>query len=660
MCGIAGFVCSNIPWVTKYGIATGRAMADAIRHRGPDDQGEWVDGEAGVVFVHRRLAIVDLSREGHQPMVSASGRFRVVFNGEIYNYSELRRELDRAGESVAWRGHSDTEVLLAACEAWGIDGTIQRCNGMFAIALWDSLGRTLTLIRDRMGEKPLYYGWWRNAFLFASELKAIEAFPGFNAELELRGLSAYLRFGYVPGPLSIYEGIHKLGPGEIFSLDANRGRASERRRRYWSVPLPCDEPMDSRAAVDQLDELLKVAVRSRMHADVPLGAFLSGGIDSSTIAALMQDAGTRRVRTYSIGVRNRRHNEADHAAAVANALGTEHEELYLEPSDALDVVPHLPVLYDEPFADSSQIPTYVLCKLTRQRVTVALSGDAGDELFGGYVRYMQVRRLLSLFRVVPQSARHLISSGLRGLAGPRWDRACALGPRGLSVTLSSDRLRKLADVVDAEGYQDIYRRLVSYWRDPAILGPTLPHWRGVIDDDACGDGIREPASWMMYVDSLMYLPEDILVKVDRASMGVSLEARVPFLDHRVVEFAARLPLSLKLSGGQGKWVLRQVLYRYLDRTLVDRPKQGFAVPIAEWLRGALRDWAEDLLSDIALSESGLLDPVPVRKVWAAHLRGDENYPEELWAVLMLQSWLRRTRSVRRAQQKFLEMPSSIG
>lgn len=575
-------------------------------------------------------------------MASASGRFVTVFNGEIYNYMEIRKTLDSSEATSGWRGHSDTEVLLAAFDHWGVDGAIQRCNGMFAIAVWDRADRELHLIRDRVGEKPLYYGWWREVFLFGSELKALTAYPGFAAKLDVRAISAFLRFGYVPAPLSIYEGIRKVEPGEIVTIVPERGRESERRRRYWRVPVPrAAGPVDARSAVSQLDDVLKAAVRSRMQADVPLGAFLSGGIDSSTVAALMQDAGVGRVRTYSIGFEDKRHNEAVHAAAVARALGTLHEELYVTAKDALDVVPHLPDIYDEPFADSSQIPTYLLCKLTRRHVTVALSGDGGDELFGGYVRHVQARRLQRLYAAVPWSVRRLMASGLEGMIGPMWDRVSAFVPRSLGVALSSDRLEKLAGALKAHGYQEMYSRLVSQWSDPAVPGPALPKWPSPLDERALADQIREPVSWITYLDSIMYLPDDILVKVDRASMAVSLEARVPLLDHRVVEFAAELPHSLKIRRGQGKWILRQVLYRYVDRRLVERPKQGFAIPVGTWLRGSLREWAEELLSPTALAASGVLDPEPIRKCWQAHISGHANCHRHLWVVLMLQAWLRR-------------------
>lgn len=643
MCGIAGFLdCTPNRTAEELAAVVG-SMSDAISHRGPDDDGLWVDARAGVALGHRRLSIVDLSEEGHQPMISRSGRFVVVFNGEIYNYPELRKELDLRGASPQWRGHSDTEVLLAACEAWGVEGAVQRSNGMFAIAIWDAAERQLILIRDRMGEKPLYYGWHGEVLLFGSELRAIEAYTGFSRTLNRRAASAFLRFGYVPTPLSIYEGIRKLEPGRIARIPSSRARR-ETIKSYWEVPT-CGTVgrVDPRAAVNQLHDLLASAVKSRMHADVPLGAFLSGGIDSSTVAALMQASGSSKVRTYSIGFEDRRHNEAVHAAAVAKFLGTDHEELYVTAADALQVVPQLPSLYDEPFADSSQIPTYLLSKLTRRHVTVALSGDAGDELFGGYVRYLQARKLLKLYRTVPHPARHLLARALRGVAGPLWDRACAFGPRSLAVGLSADRLAKLADVVQLGGYRQMYARLVSQWQDPLAIAPSLPTPPTALDDEVLAEKIGEPLPWMMYLDQVMYLPDDILVKVDRASMAVALEARVPFLDHKVVEFAAGLPLSVKIKRGQGKWILRQVLYRYVKRDMVERPKQGFGIPLASWLRGPLRDWAEELLAPSALAASGLLEPAPIRAVWAAHQTGRANHQYPLWVVLMLQSWLLRAR-----------------
>jgi len=576
-------------------------------------------------------------------MVAASGRFVLSFNGEIYNYREVKAQLEAANRSPAWRGNSDTEVFLAACDAWGVEDALRKSNGMFALAIWDSKKYELILARDRMGEKPLYFGWAGSVLLFGSELKALERHPGFHRRLDRRAVSAYLRFGYVPVPLSIYDGIQKVGAAEIVRIGVGQGSTVRRKSRYWNVPVPSRDVSGAEGvSIEALHGVLKEAVKSRMHADVPLGAFLSGGIDSSLIAALMQDAGGGRVRTYSVGFEDRTHDEAVYAAAVARALGTAHHELYVKSQDALDVVPFLPQLYDEPFADSSQIPTFLLSKMTRQHVTVALSGDAGDELFGGYVRYFQARRLQALYAVAPKWGRGVVASMLREIAKPTYDSVRAFGPRALRVAFSSDRLVKLASVIELDGCQQMYARLVSQWPDSRIPAPQLPAWESEVDDVNLRRRIGDLRSWMMYLDSITYLPDDILVKVDRASMAASLEVRVPLLDHRVVEFAARIPLSFKIRGGVGKWALRQVLYRYVDRSLIDRPKQGFGVPLAEWLRGSLREWAEELLSEKELAESGLVDVSPIRMAWKAHLSGRENVQYRLWVVLMLQAWLRRS------------------
>lgn len=644
MCGIAGLIETSLTMGADQLRATAARMGRTIAHRGPDDEGVWIDRGMGIALSHRRLSIVDLSKEGRQPMSSPSGRFVTVFNGEIYNYKELRDQLDLGGSSVHWRGHSDTEVLLAACDAWGIEEAIRCCNGMFALAIWDTQERILALVRDRMGEKPLYYGWHGRAFLFASELRALKAFPGFAGTLNPEAVSAYLRFGYVPSPLSIYNGIRKLPAGQMAWITPARGEAGDRSSTYWSVPIP--EPaggLDSREAVDQLHELLRDAVKMRMHADVPIGAFLSGGIDSSTVTALMQDGHSRAVRTYSIGLHEKSHDEAANAVQVARALGTAHEELYVCAQDALNVVPHIPELYSEPFADSSQVPTYLLSKLTRRHVTVALSGDGGDELFGGYVRYLQVPRLAKFCRTAPSAVRHALAGVLEIAARPFWANLLAAGPRSLAVHFSTEHLAKLAGALRVGDEREIYRVLVSHWDNPALIAPGLLTASLPVDDKELGRGCRSTLDRMMYMDQLTYLPDDILVKVDRASMAVGLEARVPLLDHRVVEFASRLPLSMKIRNGEGKWALRQVLYRYVNSTLVDRPKQGFGIPLAGWLRGALREWAEELLSKVALLEHGIFDPVTVRRVWEDHLAGRGNYHHRLWVVLMMQSWLRRSR-----------------
>ena len=646
MCGIAGFFTCPGAAVIPDPKALGLIMAQAIAHRGPDDASAWNHSRLGVTLAHRRLSVVDLSVEGRQPMTSSSGRYVIVFNGEIYNYPDLRADLERSGHATAWRGHSDTEVFLAACDAWGVTEAMRRTNGMFAMAIVDLVEEQLFLSRDRMGEKPLYYGWQGTQFLFGSELKALRAHPAFQGRLDAQALPAYIRFGYIPTPQTIYAGIRKLPPGTILKLSLRSGARQEQVVPYWEVPLPAArEDLTPVESIDQLHELLRDAVRIRMHADVPLGAFLSGGIDSSTIVALMQAQSTRPIRTYSIGFDEKTHDEAIFARTVAKVLATDHTELYVRSADALAVVPRLADLYDEPFADSSQIPTYLLAKLTRQHVTVALSGDGGDELFGGYVRYMQGRTLLRMYDVIPHSLRQAFAHVLRSWAGPRWDKLTSLGPRNARALVSSDRLGKLAEVFALLNYRELYRRLVSQWPNPAVIVPSVLEGSTLLDADQIAGGINNPLSWMMYMDERTYLPDDILVKVDRASMAVSLEARVPFLDHRLVEFAARLPLSLKLRDGQGKWLLRQVLFKYLDRRLFDRPKQGFGVPLAQWLRGPLREWAEDLLSIGSLAATGLLDPVPIRRAWDEHVRGQRNLQYPLWVVLMFQSWVRRAAPV---------------
>jgi asparagine synthase (glutamine-hydrolysing) len=616
-------------------------MADAIAHRGPDDSGIWTEPSLGIALGHRRLAIIDVSADGHQPMISASGRYVVVYNGEIYNYQDLRRELEDSGRAPVWRGHSDTEVLLAACDAWGIERALAALNGMFAIALLDRAERTLFLVRDRMGEKPLYYGWQGSAFLFGSELKALRAHPQFENRMDAQALPLFVRFGYIPTPFSIYAGIKKLPPGCFLRVPLRAHAGSFQPEPYWRVPIPEERAMDPATAAEQLEHLLRDAVRIRMHADVPLGAFLSGGIDSSMIVALMQSQATRPVRTYSIGFRESGYDEAAAASAVAKTLATDHTELYVTADDALKVVPMLSDMYDEPFADSSQIPTYLLSKLTRRNVTVALSGDGGDELFGGYVRYIQARSLLRIHKLLPAWSRRGCARALTLAASRGSDRLTALLPRNVRGHLTRDRLGKLAEVIALNGYRELYGRLVSQWANPASVVAAAIATPTLLDDNAIAGRIDAAAPWMMYVDQLTYLPDDILVKVDRASMAVALEARVPFLDYRVVEFAASLPLKFKLADGMGKWLLRQVLYKHVDRRLVERPKQGFGIPVADWLRGPLRDWAEGLLCEPALSRGGLFNTQVIRDAWAQHLQGDRNFQYPLWVILMFQAWYLR-------------------
>ena len=634
MCGIAGLLDLERRSGSQELEALGRAMATTLNHRGPDAHGVWSDVEAGVALGHTRLSIVDLSPAGAQPMVSSCGACVITYNGEIYNAGDLRPELEARGRR--FRGHSDTEVLVEAIAEWGVKPTVERLIGMFAFASWDRRTRTLSLVRDRLGIKPLYFGRQNGRLVLASELKAFEVLPDWKPELNRNALAAYLRLAYVPSPHSIYRGIDKLAPGHIATINAE-GKVET--AAFWSVEKAAERGtsapfnVSDREAIDTLELLLGDAVGRRLVADVPLGAFLSGGIDSSTIAAMMRMRSNAAVRTYSIGFREEGFDEAPHARAVAAYLGTDHTELYVSPAEAREVIPELPTIYDEPFADSSQIPTYLLSKLTREHMTVALSGDGGDELFAGYTRH----RFARLASGMPAPMGKALACGI-GVAGPAlWERVFSLLPTEWRPKLAADKMHKASRLFRA-GEESGYLTLVSAWDDPdeLVIGGKEP--KGPIFDAGLARALPDSLDRMQYLDTITYLPDDILTKVDRASMAVALEVRVPILDHRIVEFSWRLPARFKMRGGKGKWLLRQVLYRHVPKALVERPKSGFAIPLGQWLRGPLRAWAEELLSEKGLGEGGLLTPAPIRARWAEHLEGTRNWHASLWPVLMFQAW----------------------
>jgi asparagine synthase (glutamine-hydrolysing) len=655
MCGIAGIWSPGQDSIFLE--STLKKMASAIRHRGPDDEGVWVDANAGIGLAHRRLSILDLSPQGHQPMVSASDRYMIVFNGEVYNFNALRQEMDslweksQTGQRPRWQGHSDTEVMLSAIEHWGLEEAVNKFIGMFAFALWDRKERALHLVRDRLGIKPLYYGWQGNSFLFGSELKAIKEHPEFRRETNRDAVALLMRHNYIPAPHSIYKGINKLLPGHILTLDASKPGSTPQSIAYWSARDVAErgiaDPLtgSEEEVVGELDAILRDAVKLRMISDVPLGAFLSGGIDSTTIVAMMQSQSSRPVKTFSIGFYEEGYNEALHAKEIAKRLGTEHTELYVTPEQAMAVIPRLPTLYDEPFSDSSQIPTFLVSELARSKVTVSLSGDGGDELFGGYKRYTTGHDLWKMIGWMPNGGRQLLAKSISAIPSSVYDRGLAwMGPvmerYGRSGNMGH-KMHLLSQILSAKSSEALYRQLVSHWSDPTSLvkgasEPPTPlsnglHWGQLTDF----------SQRMIFLDTITYLPDDILAKVDRASMGVSLEARVPILDHRVVEFAWKIPREMKLVKGNSKALLKKVLYKYVPREMMDRPKKGFSVPIGDWLVGPLKDWAEDLLEPRKLEEEGYFNPEPIRQIWSEHLSGTRNWQYRLWDVLMFQAWLKK-------------------
>jgi asparagine synthase (glutamine-hydrolysing) len=652
MCGIAGFLDF---WRATSGTelrAIACRMAITLQHRGPDDGGVWVDEAAGIALAHRRLSILDLSPAGHQPMESPSGRYIIVYNGEIYNFLELLDQLkEEAGGCLRLRGRSDTEVLLLAIEHWGLRHAIERVNGMFAFAIWDRRERTLHLGRDRFGEKPLYYGWAGKTLIFGSELKALQAHPDFVGEIDRDAMTLYLRHSCIPAPYSIYKGIMKLPPATLLSVRHEEERSGS-LFRYWSLKDVAERGEGERFqgseedAVEQLDSLLRVATKIRMISDVPLGSFLSGGVDSSTVTALMQAQSGRPVRTFTIGNRNPGYDEARQAFWVAKHLGTEHTELYVSPEHALQVIPRLPSIYDEPFGDYSQIPTYLLSQLTRQYVTVGLSGDGGDEIFGGYNRHVWSKRILETIGRVPMSLRRGASAAITSIPAQSWDAAWlkvgSLLPKDWVHRQPGYKLHKLAGILGSRDLPSLYHGTTSQWFDPvsvvidAIEPPTA------LTDLDCWPHLNDFSQKIMYMDTVTYLHDDILTKVDRASMAAGLEARAPLLDHRIAEFAWTLPLSMKIRGRQGKWALRQVLHRYVPRQLVERPKSGFGIPLGSWLRGPLRDWADSMLDSSRLRRQGFFHPEPIQQKWREHLSGRREWEGQLWIILMFQAWLEGT------------------
>jgi len=652
MCGIAGIFSSGR--IDEQSVAR---MIRPIAHRGPDDQGIWIDADAGIGLGHRRLAIVDLSPAGHQPMSSADGRFVLTFNGEIYNHGELRRELEQRGSvpEGGWRGHSDTEVLLQGITTFGLAETLRRSAGMFAFALWDRKDRTLALVRDRFGEKPLYYGWAGQDFIFGSELKALTAHPRFDNPIDRRALGLFAARTYIPAPRSIYRRIFKLLPGCVLTVDVDaagrprddapaEGTASGglRLERYWAyrdvVRAGLRDPIRDEAEVlEELERTLAAAIRGQSMADVPVGAFLSGGIDSSTVCALYQKYSSVPIRTFSIGFEEAGFNEAADARRVAEHLGTVHHERYVTVDEAREVIPQLPAMYDEPFADSSQIPTHLVSRFAREQVTVALTGDGGDELFAGYNRHFAAPKLWAQLQKLPQPLRAGTGVPLSRVPARFWSGVANILPGRYQPHLGGKLQKAFRLAASADSFDQVYCSFLDEWGNepsPVIGGDDPSGFDLDVGEDA-PDAVR-----MMYCDAVTYLPDDVLAKVDRASMAVALETRVPFLDHRVAELAARIPLDLKVRGGRGKFILRQLLHGLVPRELVERPKAGFGIPVGEWIKGPLRPWAESLLDPAAMRSEGFFDPEIVGRRWRDHLAGRRESTPALWAILMFQAWLR--------------------
>ena len=640
MCGVVGFWTKN-PLADR--AAQIGQMTEQISHRGPDDSGTWLDENVNLALGHRRLSILDLSAAGHQPMISACGKYVLTYNGEIYNHQELRNELEK-NTDIKWRGHSDTETLLYSLAEWGIEKTLQQLNGMFAFALWDKSEHVLYLARDRIGEKPLYYGRSGNMFLFGSELKALRAHTNWKSEINRDALTSYLRYNYIPSPYSIYRGIHKLPPAHFVKIQ-NNGADISHAHCYWNLADIATANIEKRQSNNNenelrndLDKHLREAVKLRMQSDVPLGAFLSGGYDSTTVVAMMQQQSERPVRTFTIGFNEDEYNEAQHAKDVAKHLGTEHTELYITSQQAMDVIPKLPTIWDEPFSDCSQIPTYLVSKLAKQHVTVSLSGDGGDELFCGYNRYVMGYRIWRTLKTLPAGVRKSLSYFLYHTPGDKLHKLMQLLPQSMRIPHISDRLPKMAEVLKYQNDETFYQNLISHWKNPEDIVINGHEPSNILNNLQQLSELPDFQEQMMYLDSMTYLPGDILTKMDRASMAVSLEARIPLLDHNLVEFAWQVPTRFKYKDGQGKWLLREVLYQYVPKKLMDRPKMGFGVPIDSWLRGPLRDWAENLLDERRMKNENVFDPKQIRAMWEEHISGKRRWHYQLWDILMYQAW----------------------